>query len=129
MKASNEKLIDIEQKQLDLLKNLNFKPFLVCVIANSLDVIIGRPVDVLTVGFKSDYAKSSQLTELAARWLPVVEAILPLLTTKAKPDTFFKSLTAEGTYLAEIKDTIDAMLVTTGATERFKSFAEIVSTS
>jgi len=129
LKASNEKLIDIEQKQLDLLKNLNFKPFLVCVIANSLDVIIGRPVDVLTVGFKSDYAKSSQLTELAARWLPVVEAILPLLTTKAKPDTFFKSLTAEGTYLAEIKDTIDAMLVTTGATERFKSFAEIVSTS
>lgn len=126
-KSDNEALIAVEEKQLELLRNLNFKPFLISAIANSLEAIVGVPCDLRTVGFKPDVAKGNGVNELAARWLPVVEAFLPLLTTQVKADTFFRTLTSDEGYLATIKTQMDALIMATQLGNAHKTFAELVA--
>ncbi|MCZ8278200.1 MAG: AIPR family protein [Acetobacteraceae bacterium] len=127
---SNEKtLISVEAKQLALLKNLNFKPFLITAIANSLETIVGTHCDAQTVSFKPDAVKGTVLTELSARWLPIVEAVLPLLTSFVQPETFFKKLSSESDFLGETKAKLDAMLVATGQPEKCSDFSAVVATT
>lgn len=126
-KSDGQQLIAVEEKQLDLLRNLNFKPFLISVIAQSLETIVGSPCDLRTVGFKPEVARSNGVNELAARWLPVVEAFLPLLTTQVKPETFFRSLTADEDYLGTIKAHMDAMITATGLASAHRTFSELVA--
>jgi hypothetical protein len=126
-KATKGELIAIEDKQLTLLRNLNFKPYLISVIARSLETIVGRACDVHTASFKPDAAKGTVVTELAVRWAPIVEAVLPLLTAVFDRDTFFRKLSTEQDYLDAVKAQLDAMLVATGLPARFKGFAELVA--
>jgi len=127
-KSDEGTLISIEQKQLDLLRNLNFKPFLINVIANSLEAIVGRVCDPLTVGFKPDQAKDHTINELAARWLPVVETFLPLLTAVIQPETFFRlHSSGDDSFIKSVKVQMDAMLVATDAAAKHKDFAEMVA--
>lgn len=127
-KSSDNKLIAVEQKQLDLLRNLNFKPFLMAVIANSLETLVGFPCDPITVGFRPNSAKGSSVTELAARWLPVVETVLPLLTAIVQPETFFRNLN-EDDFLKKVKEQMDAMLAASQASDRFKTLSEMIGAS
>lgn len=126
-KSSEGKLIAIEEKQLALLRNLNFKPFFLAVVANSLETIVGERCDPVTVGFKPNDAKGTALAELSARWIPIVEAVLPLLTAIVQPDTFFKLLSSNGDFLADVKGKMDAMLVATQQPDKSKDFAKLVA--
>lgn len=126
-KSANEALIAIESKQLMLLKHLNFKPHLISIIARSLETIVGRACDVHTASFKPEAAKGTVVTELAVRWSPIVEAILPLLTAVFDRDSFFKRLASEPDYLDTVKAQLDAMLVATGMPPRFKDFSDLVA--
>jgi AIPR protein len=128
-KSNNGPLIAVEAKQLALLKNLNFKPFLISAIANSLETIIGTHCDSLTISFKPNDVKNTFLTDLAARWLPVVEAVLPLLTAIVEPDSFFKELSSEEGFLGQVKTKLDAMLVATGQVEKHADFSSIVAST
>lgn len=128
-KSSKNILISVEAKQLALLKNLNFKPFLIAAIANSLETIVGAHCDPLTVSFKPASAKGTVVTDLAARWLPVVEAVLPLLTAIVEPDTFFKKLSSEDDFLGTVKTQLDAMLVATGQAEKCADFSSVVASN
>lgn len=127
MKSSVGSLIAVEEKQISLLRNLNFKPFLMAVIANGLETIVGVPCDPMTVGFKPDQARNTTLAELSARWVPVVDSFLPLLTAVVQPDTFFRKLSTEEGYLATVKTQMDAMLMATGAVEKHKTFAAMIA--
>lgn len=129
-KKSNEgELLDIEARQLELLRNLNFKPFLLAVIGNSLEVILGRQLDVTTVAFDQDTARDSSLTELVARWMPVVEAVLPLLVGLPGIQDFYDNLRAKDDYLQQIKGQMDGMLLATGQPGRLESFSRVLSLS
>jgi hypothetical protein len=128
-KSNTSALIAVEEKQLDLLRNLNFKPFLIAVIANSLETILGVPCDNRTVGFKPSAAKGTGISELAARWLPVVESFLPLLTSLVKPDEFFRNLSGDEGYLDTIKGQMDGFLSATQAVGKHATFIDMVATS
>ena len=82
----------------------------------------------MTVGFKPQQAKNTSVAELSARWLPVVETILPILTAVVSPDTFFRSLSDDG-FMPNVKSSVDAMLTATGAGEKHKTFADMVAPS
>lgn len=126
-KSDGGNIISVEAKQLMLLRNLNFKPFLITAIAKSLETIVGTYCDPFTVSFKPDAAKDTVLTDLAARWLPVVESVIPLLTVIVEPNTFFKNLSSEEDFLGRVKTQLDAMLVATQQSEKFADFASIVA--
>lgn len=128
-KSTDEELIDIERSQLLLLKNLNFKPFLINVIANSLETVVAQKCDNLTAGFKTDAAKDSTLVDLTARWIPVVETFLPLLTPHVEPETFFKLHSNDENFIFHIKKLMDAMLVATNAKNNLAEFAKLVAPS
>jgi len=112
-----------------LLRNLNFKPFFINVIANSIETILGFPCDSRIVGFKPGAATENGINDLAARWIPIVEVFLPLLTAVTKPDTFFRQLSSEEGYLDNIKTQIDAMLSATQLAGKFTAFAEMVAST
>ncbi|MFC4290962.1 AIPR family protein [Sphingorhabdus arenilitoris] len=126
-KSTEEELINIENAQLALLKNLNFKPFLINVVANSLETIVGQRCDSLTTGFKPDAAKGRSLVDLTARWIPVVETFLPLLTPHVEPETFFRLHSNDDQFIVQVKKTMDAMLVATNAKDKLSEFAKMVA--
>ena len=128
-KSTDGALIAVQESQLNLLRNLNFKPFLINVISNSLETIVGVPCDPFTVGFKPEVAKAATVTELAARWLPVVETFLPLLTAVVQPSTFFKNLSSDEGFIKTVKIQMDAMLTATGASNAHSTFAGLVAPS
>lgn len=128
-KSNEGALISVEAKQLALLRNLNFKPFLISAIANSLETVVGTYCDPMTVSFKPSAAKGTALTDLSARWLPIVEAVLPLLTAIVQPETFFKNLSSEEDFLNQTKATLDAMLVATGQPEKCSDFSSMVAST
>lgn len=128
-KSNSGALIAVEEKQIALLRNLNFKPFLMAVIADGLETVVGVPCDPLTVGFKPNQAKNATVAELSARWLPVVESFLPLLTAVVEPDAFFKKLSSETGYLKIVKTQMDAMLTATNAVSKHKTFSDMVAPS
>ena len=128
-KSNNGTLIVVEEKQIALLRNLNFKPFFMSVIANSLETIVGVQCDPFTVGFKPDQAKNTTVAELSARWLPVVDSILPLLTAVVQPETFFRKLSSDESFITDVKTSVDAMLTTTNAADRHKTFSGLVAPS
>lgn len=128
-KSNEGDLLDIEAKQLELLRNLNFKPFFLSVIANSLEVIASRKVDVNTVAFDQVTSKDSSITELVARWMPVIEAVLPLLVGLPSVNDFYRNLRTEEDYIAQVKSQMDGMLLATGQPDRLKSFADLLSAS
>jgi hypothetical protein len=128
-KSNKETLISVEAKQLALLRNLNFKPFLITAIANSLETVVGRYCDPLTVSFTPGAIKGTVLTDLSARWLPIVDAVLPLLTPFVQPETFFKKLSSENDFLGKTKLQLDAMLVATGQPEKCSVFSSLVAST
>ncbi|HEV2552693.1 MAG TPA: AIPR family protein [Bosea sp. (in: a-proteobacteria)] len=128
-KSNNESLISVEELQIALLRNLNFKPFLMAVIAGSLETVVGVPCDPMIVGFKPDQAKNTTLADLSARWGPIVDSFLPLLTAVVQPEAFFRRLSDEKNYLAAVKMQMDAMLTATGAADKHKTFAKLVAPS
>jgi hypothetical protein len=128
-KSNKETLISVEANQLALLRNLNFKPFLITAVANSLETVVGRYCDPLTVSFTPGAIKGTVLTDLSARWLPIVDAVLPLLTPFVQPETFFKKLSSENDFLGKTKLQLDAMLVATGQPEKCSVFSSLVAST
>ncbi|MCA3365286.1 MAG: hypothetical protein INF79_06675, partial [Roseomonas sp.] len=128
-KSNKETLISVEANQLALLRNLNFKPFLITAIANSLETVVGRYCDSLTASFTPEAVKGTVLTDLSARWLPIVESVLPLLTAFVQPETFFKKLSSESDFLGKTKAQLDAMLVATGQPEKCSDFSSLVAST
>jgi hypothetical protein len=128
-KSNEGALLEIESRQLDLLRNLNFKPFFLAVIANSLEVISGKAIDVTTIAFDQKTSKNSSITELVARWMPVIDAVLPLLVGLPSAQDFYRNLRTEDGYLNQVKGQMDGMLLATGQPDRLKDFAGLLSDS
>ena len=82
-KLADDSIIDIERKQLTLLRNLRFKYFFISVFGKCLDVILNKNVDLPQVGFKPNYCKADQKTinDLVAEIIPVISLVLTYSST------------------------------------------------
>lgn len=87
-KAASETIIDLEKKQLALLRNLRFKYFFMTVFGKTLDVLMGRSVDITQLGFTPVYSKLSNksLNDLVAEVSPVVSLVLTYASTFISKD-------------------------------------------
>jgi hypothetical protein len=78
-KKSTGIIIDIEEKQLALLKNLRFKNFYISVFAGCLDVLLGQKItNIKQVGFKSEVAKghSNDVNALVRKMFDITNFVL-----------------------------------------------------
>lgn len=126
-KKANSSIIDIEEKQLVILRNLRFKYFLMSVLGKCLQVIIEKQIDVSQIGFTPEYANASRKTinELVAEVSPVVSLILTYTANSIKED--FSSVIREVDILNNISTEVSSILYGTlslskiPAIEKFKS--------
>lgn len=82
-KSSLGTIIDIERKQLALLRNLKFKYFFISIFGKCLDVLLSRNVDLQQIGFTPEYCKSANksINDLVAEVYPVVGLVLTYCST------------------------------------------------
>ncbi|GAB5523160.1 MAG: hypothetical protein Roseis2KO_10320 [Roseivirga sp.] len=82
-KQSKGTIISLEQKQLVLLRNLRFKYFFISVFGKSLDVILGKNVDLSQIGFTPNYCDSDikSQNDLIAEILPIINMVLTYVST------------------------------------------------
>jgi|SRR5690554_603278 len=87
-KQSDGSIIELEQKQLVLLRNLRFKYFFISVFGKNLDVILGKSVDLSQIGFTPDYSKiaNKSINDLIAETLPIVNLVLTYASTFINED-------------------------------------------
>jgi hypothetical protein len=129
-KSSSGSIIAIEEGHLTLLRNLRLKPFLIAVTARTLEAIIGRRVDPLTVAFSpvAAAANTNGFVDLVARWGPVVEGILAFVATKVTAAKLSVRIPEEG-YLVEVAKHVGALFYASKAPERYSEFAALVADS
>jgi hypothetical protein len=82
-KQSDGTIIELEQKQLVLLRNLRFKYFFISVFGKSLDVILGKNVDLSQIGFTPNYCKTENksINDLIAEIVPIINLVLTYSST------------------------------------------------
>lgn len=87
-KQSNGTIIELEKKQLVLLRNLRFKYFFITIFGKTLDVIIGKNVDLSQIGFTPNYCKANNksLNDLIAETLPIINLVLTYSSTFINED-------------------------------------------
>lgn len=129
-KSSAGSIIELEEKQLQLLRNLRFKNYLLTIIARCLEPILEFKVDKATIAFKPEEAVSSKhtLVELVALSLPVVTSILSLLCTQVQPDNLLDWMSSEERATA-LSKAIEALLYTTKASGQFPDWRNLISQS
>ncbi|MDD3788333.1 MAG: AIPR family protein [Petrimonas sp.] len=112
-KQTNGSIIDLEQKQLVLLRNLRFKYFFISVFGKTLNVILGRNVDVSQIGFTPNYCKvaNKSLNDLIAEVLPVINLVLTYSSTFISEDfgEFIRRENAANTLSDQVKSIIYAI--------------------
>jgi hypothetical protein len=125
-KSSSGELIQIEENQLGLLRNLRFKSFMIAVVAQSLEAVIGKRCDPMAAGFTTEAAESHTLVELVARWGPVVDAVLAYIIASGRSAEFPTKL-ADENYVKDISSAVTAFLHASNAPKTFSEFAEMVA--
>lgn len=125
-KSNTGSLIAVESDQLSLMRNLRFKYFFIGLAASTLETALGKPCDPFTVGFTSEASNHHSILELAARWSPVVETLLALMTgsTDAKE---FSAKFLDDEFSPSLVKQMNALLHAMGSAEKHKSFSELVS--
>ncbi|MDZ4379925.1 MAG: hypothetical protein U0942_01125, partial [Parvibaculum sp.] len=117
---------DVESDQLNLMRQLRFKQFFISLIAISIETAIGKKCDPQMVAFSTDSAKTQSLLELIARWSPIVDTMLSLITAIPEAKEFGSRLSDEQ-FLPSLSKQINALLHAMGAAEKHKGFADIVA--
>ncbi len=96
-KKSNGTIIDIEDAQLILLRNLRFKYFLMAVIGKCLPVIMGKNVDLDQIGLTPEYANvnNKSLNDVIAELIPLINIVLTYTASSIAKD-FSEVIREEG---------------------------------
>lgn len=110
-KSSGGTLISIEEQQLTLLRSLKFKYFLISLVGRCLETLLGRKVDLETVGFVAEKSnvKNNTMLSLAALWSPVVQAVLSFAVTNLTLEGFSKRATKDA-LLEEVAKQVNGLL-------------------
>lgn len=112
-KKNNNTIIDIEEQQLVLLRNLRFKYFFMAVIGKSLPVLLGKNIDISQIGLTPEYAKASNksLNDVIAELIPIINIILTYTTTSITKE--FSELIKEEGFLDFISKQVASILYAT----------------
>jgi hypothetical protein len=109
-KLSDETIIQIERKQLTLLRNLRFKYFLISVIGRSMNVLLGKEVDIKQIGFKTSFAESRNktLNDLTAELSQLVNLMLTYTSTFIQ--TEFSEFIRRENVLANLSEQVQSLI-------------------
>jgi hypothetical protein len=124
-KSNEGRLLTVEADQLALMRNLRFKPFFVALVAVTIETAIGKRCDAHTIGFSPQAAKDHSLVELAARWAPVVDTLLALVTASEIAKDFSTNL-ADDNFIPVLAKQINALLYAMGSSKQHAAFADLV---
>lgn len=124
-KSNDGKLIEVEQQQLGLMRNLRFKHFFIALMAATLETAIGKRCDPLAVAFAQSTAEKHTIAELGALWAPLVETLLALLTASDDAKDFGSRFHDEN-YILGLAKQIKAFLLMNKAAEKHEAFAKFV---
>ncbi|MDB0553801.1 AIPR family protein, partial [Ralstonia solanacearum] len=129
-KSTNGTILSVESNQLALLRNLRSKAFLIALMAHTLETVIGRKVDPLTIAFSPDaaHAKNNSIVELVARWLSVVSGLTAFVTTIVTSADLSNSI-AEDKYLETVAGKVAVLQYASNVANQHKEFAALVSDS
>ena len=125
-KSNQGALIAVEAEQLALMRNLRFKAFFIALMALTIETAIGKKCDSRTIGFTPATSKADSLVELAARWAPVVETLLALVTASDEIKNFSSSMSDES-YMQALAKKVNALLHAMDAAKKHAPFAEHVA--
>lgn len=83
-----EHLLEVEARQLSLLRNLKSKNFITALIGEALDVIVGKKCNKKLVSFTYDASltKNYSLEDLISKWIPIVKTIISFIPNKIEGD-------------------------------------------
>lgn len=127
-KSNDGIIIKVEEDQLALMRNLRFKSFFIALVAATIETAIGKKCDPQTIAFSPTAATSHSLVEFAARWAPVVETIISLVTASDIASDFASNMSDES-FLPTLSKQINALLYAMKAADQHSSFSELVSIS
>ncbi|HEY9670519.1 MAG TPA: AIPR family protein [Waterburya sp.] len=115
-KQTEGTIVSFEEKQLSLFRNLRFKTFLIAVVAECLESIIGDRVDLSQVAFKPDPSKitNKSINDLVALWLPIVTNVLAYVTSVINKD--LSEIMLEDNALKNISSQVSTGIYATQAT-------------
>jgi len=121
-------LIAIEEQQLAFMRNLRFKAYFTALVAATIETALGKKCDPLTVAFGPDPAKSNTLVELVARWIPLVETMLALITALPEAKDFASNMGDEE-FFGKLASQLNGLLHASEAAKKHHAFAELVTAS
>ena len=124
-KSNEGTLISVEADQLALMRNLRFKSFFIALMAATIETALGKKCDPQTVAFSQQASQGHSLVELAARWTPVVETLLALVTASESTKDYGAKL-SEDLYIPALAKQMNALLHAMSAVEKHKSFVSLV---
>lgn len=103
-------IIDIENDQLILLRNLRFKYFLISVIGKCLPVILSKSIDIGQIGLTPEYAntKFKSLNDITAELLPLINIVLTYTASSITKD--FSEVIREENILEKISKQVSAII-------------------
>lgn len=112
-KEASNTLIAIEKRQLNLLRNLRFKYFFISIIGETLNIILGKQVNINQIGFTPEYSKSENktLNDLIAEIMPLVNFLLTLTVSSITKD--FSEYYREPDVFKDITNKVSAILYAT----------------
>jgi hypothetical protein len=110
MKKNTNTIIEIENNQLILLRNLRFKYFLISIIGKCLPVILGRNIDIGQIGFTPEYAnqKNKSLNDITAELLPLINIVLTYTASSITKD--FSEVIREDNILERISKQVSSII-------------------
>jgi hypothetical protein len=129
-KSSNGTILEIEKQQLALLRNLRAKPFLIAIAAKTLETVLGKAVNPLTVAYSPSASNSAKntLVELVARWVPVVSGLVAFVANSVSAAELSTNL-ADEKFVEQTAGKVAALQYASNAASQHKEFASLVSDS
>ena len=125
-KSNEGSLLTVEAEQLALMRNLRFKPFFVSLVAVTIETAIGKRCDAQTIGFSPQAAKDHSFVELVARWAPVVDTLLALVTASEIAKDVSTNL-ADENFIPVLAKQINALLYAMASAKQHAAFADLVT--
>ncbi|HCS21898.1 MAG TPA: hypothetical protein DIW47_15295, partial [Bacteroidetes bacterium] len=130
VKSNEGKCTADESKQLSLLRHLRFKYFLLAIMGETFENIIGESIDLKTISFANGVAGSSNnsIQELIEICKPVAGLILSFVS-KTFVGNFTEIMYDKGEFI-KVKDAVSSTIETvkmTSETNPFVSFAENIA--
>jgi AIPR protein. len=124
-----ENLIQLEEQQLNILRNLKAKNFIIALVGQGMEAICNKKIDKKNVCFGYDYCNANKydLDYLIDKWKPVVTLVISFLPQKITSD--FNKIIKEEKILERLGGELQAFIYTmknAGLAPTLEEFSKMV---